>query len=395
LAKLLLQKIHNSNKTFGKLKGESMNKATASFLILFFVVLMTSVSSFAQGRIISERVVQTIRSFERHQLDDLLRLSRAEERRMEVRSLSITAESLIGPVQLTLSQNGLPLATEIVRRNLREITLNLPRIVSVDELELSASGEIFIDTISAEISIRGRPHPGPGPGPGPNPYPYPQPAQYSDLRVRVDQDFSSYGVVHLKNLIREQLGVLIIDNEIESLTVEAYARGRNQIASLQVELNGRLLGREQYIRNDRILHFLPVNSFERISTLQLITKGEVSIKNVIVRVRDIRHVPQQPIPQSQRIYIGQETSGYNTLLLGRFLPYEYRSIRSITIEARSRFQTMSQLTLATNFGQILGSVVIFQTPTRSIIYLSRPMLASELRLESLTPVMIDSLDIQY
>ena len=81
--------------------------------------------------------------------------------------------------------------------------------------------------------------------------------------------------------------------------------------------------------------------------------------------------------------------------MSQYLPYEQRLIRSITIQARSGRSVMAEVALATGFGEALGSVIVGQTPTQATIRPYRPMKAQGLHLQSLSQVLIDSIEIEF
>lgn len=373
-----------------------MKKASASFLVLFFAILMTSFQTFAQvyrdSNIITERVNQSIRMYERLRLADLLRLSYEQQRNIEIRSLSVMASSLQGQAQLELSQNGLPIASETVRRQLKEVRFILTRSISADGLELSSNQEIMLESITAEVSMRGMPGPGPGPRPDPREQ---QVLPNSLLTLQVNQDIRGMGEIHLKQLVRQQMGLSLEGAEIDRIVVEGMPSAYGRAASIQVELNGRPVGMEKYLSAAQRRTPIQVQSFEEVRTLKLLVRGDARIHTVLIRVGQVR--PQQPqLPRIQRIQVNQEISRRLPLELSRLLPYENRLIRSISIEARTGGrQSAATLSLMSRMGEFLGTTYVSQMPSRQIIQLYRPMTASEIRIEADAQVMIESLEIEF
>lgn len=377
-----------------------MKKVSASFLVLFFAILMTSFQASAQvyrdSNIITERVNQSIRMYERLRLADLLRLSYDQQRNIEIKSLSVMASSLQGQAQLELTQNGMPLASSTVRRQLKEINLILTRPVSVDGLELSSASEIMLESITAEISLRGMPGPGPGPGPGPRPDPRDQQVlPNSLLTLQVNQEIRGMGEIHLKQLVKQQMGLSLEGAEIDRVVVQGSPSGYGRAASVQVELNGRPVGMEKYLSAAQNRTPLPVQSFEEVRTLKLLVRGDARIHTVLIRVGQVR--PQQPqLPRIQRVQVNQEVSRRFSLELSQLLPYENRLIRSISIEARSGGrQSAGTLNLMSRSGEFLGTTYVSQMPSRQIIQLYRPMMASEIRIEADSQILIESLEIEF
>lgn len=378
-----------------------MKKVSASFLVLFFAILMTSFQTFAQvyrdSNVITERVGQSIRMYERLRLADLLRLSYDQQRNMEIKSLSVLASSLQGQAQLELTQNGMPIASGTVRKQLKEVNLILSRPVSVEGLELSSASEIMLESITAEISLRGMPGPGPGPGPGPRPDPRDQQVlPNSLLTLQVNQDIRGMGEIHLKQLVKQQMGLSLEGAEIDRVVVEAMPSGYGRAASVQVELNGRPVGIEKYLSTAQRRTPLQVQSFEEVrTTLKLLVRGDARIHTVLIRVGQVR--PQQPqLPRIQRIQVNQEISRRMPLDLSRLLPYENRLIRSISIDARtSGRQAAAIVTLMSNMGEMIGTSYVSQMPSRQTIQLYRPLQASQIRIEADAQVIIDSLEIEF
>ncbi len=369
-----------------------MKKVSASFLILFFAILMTSFQTFAQvyrdSNVITERVGQSIRMYERLRLADLLRLSYDQQRNIEIRSLSVTASSLQGQAQLDLSQHGLPLASETVRRQMREVRFILMRPVSADGLELSSNQEIMLDTITAEVSMRGMP------GPGPDPREQ-QVLPNSLLTLQVNQDIRGMGEIRLNQLVKQQMGLTLEGAEIERVVVEGMPAGYGRAASVQVEMNGRLVGMEKYLSTAQRRTPLQVQSFEEVRTLKLLVRGDARIQTIHIRVGQVRH-RQPELPRTQRIHVNQEISGHHDLSLSDLLPYEHRLIRSIVIEARmSGRQSSAIVTLMSDMGELIGTTYVSQMPSRQVIQLYRPMAASEIHLHADAQVLVQSLEIEF
>lgn len=401
-----------------------MKKASSSFLLLIFAALLMSFQSYAQisveiGRgngngprgprpgqgqghhrplpdynqpmaeLIHEEVRMNLRSYERMSLASLLRLSYGQENSMELITLSVRAQSLMnGPAQLELLQHGRPLSTQTVRRQLNEIVLTVPMRTLLSGLELHSVSEIYVESITAQVQ---RPY-GPGPGPGQG---YEQPAQPNSLiTLQVNQSSRGYLRVPLEQLARSQMGISLRGAEIERVVVQgldSYGRA----ASVQVELNGRLVGQVKYLSQGQTP--LPIQSMEAVQSLALIVSGDAQISEIRIRVGQVRpQGPQYPQgPATQRIYVGQELSNRYPMPLSGLLPYENRMIRSVTIEARSRAGIQSQISLASIYGGQQGAILVSQHNARATIRLARPMSAQELQLLTNSVVIIDSLEIEF
>ena len=379
-----------------------MKKASLSFVVLMFAVLLTSLQSFAQRDVVSERVQQTLLNYQRLRVADLMRISPYESRDMEVLSLSVMAQSF-GPAQLEILQNGRSASgPQAMRRELRQIRVVLPARVSLESLELQAIGELFIESISMEVErIR---IPGPSPMPGPRPIPMPQVqqvAQGSLLTIQVQQDIRGGMELDLERLLRERQGLTLQGAQIDRVIVEgqpSYGRA----ASVSVVMNGRVMGQEKYLSPSQARLPILLNSMEEVrSGLSLQVRGDAQIRSISIRVGTVRSQgPVNPGPgypgqgsQIQRVMVGQEISSRMPLELSRLLPYESRLVRSVSIEARSYSQ--AQVAIVSQYGEVLGSVIVGSGQIRPRLQLSRPMSVRELRLESLSPVQIDSLELEF
>lgn len=386
-----------------------MKKASSSFLLLAFATLLVSFQSYAQisveigrpGRgqnrpqpqplpqahneVIREQVSQTLRPYQRVRLIDLMRLSPYQER-SELLSLRLMAESLVqGPAQLEISERGRILAVERVKRNLNEVAFIVPIGTRLESLELTASADIFISSLSAEISSDRYPQPGPG-------YET-QVTPHSLITLQVNQSVYGRGVISLDQLARQQLGVTLEGAQIERVVVEGQPSGYSRQASVQVEMNHRLVSDIKFLGQGRQLP-LPVSSLEEVRTLNLIVSGDAHIMDVRIRVGQVR--PRLPeYPRAERVVVRQEILPRAALHLSSVLPYEARLVRSITVEGRATRQIQAMLSLVGIYGEHQGSGVLSSGPSRATIVLRRPMPASELRLEVSERALIDSLEIEF
>ena len=384
-----------------------MKKASSSFLVLFFASLLVSLSSFAQvhngrdGRIIHEHVGQNLRMYERLRLSDLLRLSLQEQRNLELISLSVEAQSLRnGPSQLTLSQHGRSIISETIRKKKQQVRLQIPASTKIDGLELSTSDEIFLESVIAEVGQIHMPTPWPQPQPQPQPGPerIPQVSPHAFITLQIHRQIRGHAQLPLRKMVKEQLGLSLAGAEIERVVVQGQPLMYGRHASVQVELNNRLVGQAKFLSPAQDRLPLQVNTSEEVRTLQLVVNGDALIETIAIRVGTVRpNRPQGPqFPQAQRIYVQQEVSPRMPLELSRLLGYDSRLIRSITIEARSIRGLNAQLSLlAGYYGEFQGSLMVQQHTVRATLQLHRPMSAHELRIESYQPVLIEALEIEF
>jgi hypothetical protein len=269
------------------------------------------------------------------------------------------------------------------------------------DLEISSLDDIFVESISAQI-IRPR---GQG-GWGQQREQQPLPQQM--LSLRVDQDIRFSGQIDLKELVRQQLGLTLEGSEIERVIVRAQPsvmRGRvsGPIPSCQVELNNRLVGPMKPISGSQMQTPLQVNSIEELRSLRLIVNGDAFISDISIRIGQVRPIigggqwggQGQWGQRLERIQIGQEISANRPLELSRVIPNEFRSVRSIALEARTTRSQSAEVALISWSGQLLASVIISQVPMKPVLQLMTPMSIRDIRLQSLTRVIIDSIEIEY
>jgi hypothetical protein len=427
LAKDLLKLLSSFKQDVWLRLGESMKKVSSSFLLLIFAILLVSLQSYAQisvgiGRghqargqgqrpdygsnnqsqpqseIIREQVHLTLRPYERVSLSTLLRLSYGQENSLEVISLSIRAQSLMnGLSQLDLIQNGRPVSSQTVRHQMNEIVLRVPMRAVLQGLELSSISQIYIESITAQV----RPSYGPSPDQVPGEETQVQPHQLISLSV--NQDIRDRGHIDLERLANQQMGLTLVGAQIDRLVVQGRPVFSGRAVSVQVELNRRPVGEIKYLSTTQNQLPLQVQSIEEVRSLGLIVNGDAEIREIRIRVGQVRpHYPQRPqwpqgpqTPSSQRIYVQQEISSRYPLSLSSLLPYENRLIRSVTIEARSILGGISQLTLSRLYGGHQGIVMVGQFSTRSTIGLPRAMMASELELITDSLVLVESIEIEF
>jgi hypothetical protein len=395
-----------------------MKKASLSFLVLFFSTILVSLNSFAQHRegrnhgrhrpypgsaydqnsygtgreILREQLNQNIRSYERLRLSDLLRLSYQEERNIEILSLSLTAQSnSYSSAQIEVSQFGRLISSQIVSRQLSTINFYLPARTTIDGIEISSTSEIFLSSVVAEVIIN-RGHGPQGSGQVPS---------NSIQTLRLNQSVMGYGSFSLVDLVRQQLRLNLRGAEIQGVTVYGQTSRYGRETSLQLELNRRPVGVPQYLSRMGRQVELSVYSFEEVQDLNLVVNGEAQIFDVIIRVGHVR--PERPIPgptgptgpSVQRFQIRHEISPVLPYEISRALGYERRAIQAITIEARSRGQLQSQLSLLTKYGESQGVLFIGPNQVRATLRLRRPMFADELRLEASSSLLVEAIEVEF
>lgn len=387
-----------------------MKKASSSFLLLAFAALFLSVNSFAQVRerrpvpqpqpipqipssqsqIISEQVNQSIRAYQRLRVAELLRLMRHEEASTEVVSLRIVAESLIqGPAQLELQGRGRVLATEKVKRQMHEIALLVPAGSTAESLELSASADIHIASITAEV--RSQRIPGPG---QPIPGQLMQVSPNSLVTLKVHQAVRGYAQISLDQIVRSQLGLTLEGASIERVVIQGQPVSYGRAASVQLELNHRPVGEVKYLTNAQGQTPIRVQTLEEVRALSLIVSGDAQISEIRIRVGQVRPRYTE-VPRAERVFVGRHIDLRMPLHLIDVLRYESRLIRAIRIEGRATRQMQAHLTLVGAYSELQGAGALGSHPSSALIVLRRPMMASELRIETQAAVLIDSLEIEF
>jgi hypothetical protein len=390
-----------------------MRKASTSFLVLILAALFVSLNSYGQGergprhgwgrgqgrdhynsqfstqQTLREVVNQNLRSHERLRLSDLLRLSYYEGRELQVRSLSLSGRALgYGQVRLELLQHGRPIDTQLLSRHSGEIFFLIPSGPSVEELEISVSSEMFLGSVSAEVSTSRFPAPTPYPG-------YEQPVSaFSTISLHVNQSVRSSALISLDQLVRQQLRLTLEGAHIEEVSVLGQSLGYGRTATVQVEVNNRPVSDVRYFSGISRLESISLFSREEARSLGLIVTGDALISEVRVRIGRVRsRFPE--LPRSQRFVVSQEVSPRFPLELSRIIGLQSRRIRSITIEARALRSFQVQLSLLTSFGESQGTLFVGPQFIRATLPLRRSFSAQELRLEALSSVQIDAIEVEF
>jgi len=398
-----------------------MRKASTSFLVLALAVLFVSLNSYAQGergrghghgrgqsrddynspypsqQTMREVVNQNLRSYERLRLSDLLRLSNYEGRELQVRSLSLSGQARgFGQVRLELLQNGRPIDTQLLSRHSGEVFFLIPSGPVVEELEISVSSEMFLSTVTVEVSSSRFPNPTPRPVPGPYPNPgYEQPVPaFSTLTLQLNQSIRGLAVISLDQLIRQQHRLNLEGAEIEQISVLGQSFGYQRTATVQVELNNRPVSDARYFSSISRLETIDLFGREEARSLALVVNGDALISEVRVRIGRVRS-RQPELPRTQRFVVSQEISPRFPLELSRIIGFQSRRIRSITIEARALRPVQVQLSLLTRFGESQGALFVGPNFIRATLQLSRAFSSQELRLEALSSVQVEAIEIEF
>ena len=332
--------------------------------------------------LIEARIQQTLRPGQRLRLSQFLF---ARDLRAEVVSLTITAQSFQGPAQIQISSGHLVVDQVQVRRQLNQVSSLAQRLGSLDMLELSAQEDIYIESITANLRSLGG-----GPG-GHIPMPEQQVAPNSVISLVINQDIHGAAEIPLKRLLKEQQGLSLEGAEIQRIAVEGTPIGYGQ-ASVQVELNNRIVGPLRYLSLGQRRLPIPVNSFEEIRSLKLLVRGSARIISINIRIGNVRqvHVPvPMPIPQHSNIFINQEISPSYPLDLASF-SREYSLVRALTLETTSRGRA-GEITLMSGQGHIVGRALISQG--RTLVILTTPTSVADLRIFTQSQVFIGNIEL--
>ena len=231
---------------------------------------------YSQPQVITERISQQLRMREVRRISELLRLTMSESMDLEATSITLVASAFRNQAQIDISSRGRLISTQIVRRQLGTISFFLPTKVRLDDLEISASDDVLLDTMSvlAERSYR-----------------QPQGIQAVSgqmLHLEVRQDIRIGGEIHLKQLVQQQLGITLDGAQIERIAVQGIVTwGRS--ATVQVEMNNRLVGPIKTLSASQGVTPIPLNSYEEVrGSLKLLVRGDVSITQIHIRVGQVR-----------------------------------------------------------------------------------------------------------
>ena len=333
--------------------------------------------------VIEARLQQTIRPGQRLRLSQFLF---ARDSRAEVVSLTITAQSFQGPAQIQILAGHSIIEQVQVRRQLAQVQTLGGRLGSLDMLELTAMEDIYIESITAHMRSQG------GGAGGHIPMPEQQVAPNSLVTLRVNQDIHGSGEIPLKRLLKEQQGLSLEGAEIERIAIEGTPLGYSQ-ASVQVELNNRIIGPARYLTATQRRLPIQVNSIEEVRSLRLLVQGSARIMDINIRIGRVRPVYQpipQPLPQQSRIFVNQEISPSYPLDLALFAR-EFAPVRSLTLETTARGRA-GEITLMSRQGHIVGRALI--APGRTLILLTIPTPAADIRIFTQSPVHVGSIELE-
>jgi hypothetical protein len=202
----------------------------------------------------------------------------SESMELEASSITISASALRNQALISVSSRGRLISSQLIRRQLDTVTILLPLGSRLDDLELSASDDLILDTITV-LAEESRGH-----------QQEMQPMSGQMLKLFISQDIRGAGEIHLKQLVKQQLGLSLEGVQIERIAVQGIVmRGRS--ASVQVEMNNRLVGPVKMISEAQRITPIPLNSFEEVrGSLRLLVRGDVVITEIAIRVGQVRRI---------------------------------------------------------------------------------------------------------
>ena len=280
-----------------------MNKASSSlFVLVLFAALATQANAqsregrhgsgqggygqqgSAQGgygqpgpaQVITQRISQSLRMREVRRVSELLRLSMSESMDLNANSITLFASSLRNPAMIQISSRGRMISNQIIQRQLSSVTILLPPQSRLDDLEISASDDMLIDTITvlAESSRVRRQD---------------MPAMSGQLiKLDLRQDVRLSAEINLKQLVQQQLGISLEGAQIERVAVQGQVlRGRS--ATVQVGMNNRIISEVKTISEVQGVTPLPLGTMEEVrGDLTLLVRGDVFLSQIIIRVGQVR-----------------------------------------------------------------------------------------------------------
>ena len=228
------------------------------------------------AQVITQRISQSLRMREVRRVSELLRLSMSESMELNANSITLFASSLRNPAMIQISSRGRMISNQIIQRQLSSVTILLPAQSRLDDLEISASDDILIDTITvlAESSRVRRQD---------------MPAMSGQLiKLDLRQDVRMSAEINLKQLVQQQLGISLEGAQIERVAVQGQVlRGRS--ATVQVGMNNRIISEVKTISEFQGVTPLPLGTMEEVrGDLTLLVRGDVFLSQIIIRVGQVR-----------------------------------------------------------------------------------------------------------
>ena len=196
-----------------------------------------------------------------------------ESRDLEVVSISLTAQSLRGQATVdVLSRGRSVVVPQLLRRQVSQVRMQLPSLSRLDDLEITASDEIILESIQVEVRSV-----------------IPQvirPFAGQMIKLQLSQSVRN-GEIGLKQLVKQQLGLSLDGVSIQGITVVAQSiRGAG---SVQLEMNNIPASNIKSISTmSRAVPLILNSSLPVNGNLRLIVRGEVLIREVSIRVGQVR-----------------------------------------------------------------------------------------------------------
>lgn len=228
---------------------------------------------------ITQRPMQTIRSYDRLELAHLLRLSMSESMDLEASSITILAQSLRGQASLDIQIRGRSISVpQIVRRDLTQVQILLPTQTRIEDVEILASNDLLLDTISVEAQSVYQPYQ----------QQLARPMAGEVLTLSLSQSIRVSTDLDVVALVRQQLGITLDGSSIERVAIMAHSIS-GRAGSAQLLINNRIVSNAKTISGVSRSIPLNVSSVETVrGDLRLVVRGDVVITRITIKVGQVR-----------------------------------------------------------------------------------------------------------
>lgn len=213
-----------------------MNKISSLFMLFTFALALFPGPTHAQQRsVITENVQRHVRMHEQLRLSQLFRLFPQEARSTEILSMKIIARGYLAQgTEFQVLERGRVVMGGLVRLHRTELRLPFRSRTMIDDIVLSLRGDMFIESIQAEIVRPYRPEP--------------------SHRVYLRQNLAPGAVLTLDRVLPYE------NRAVKAITVEASARPYNGLLHLTTRYGEIIAGVEvsQFPTRPRVELFRPI-----------------------------------------------------------------------------------------------------------------------------------------
>lgn len=242
-----------------------MNKISSLFMLFSLAFAFFPQPTYAQQRaVITENLQRHVRSYEQLRVSQLFRLFPQEARTTEIISLKIVARAYLAQgTQFQVLEHGRVIMGGLIRLQRTELRLPFRSRTMIDNLTLSFRGDMFIESIQAEVL---------------RPYRNEPPQQ-----VYLRQNIAPGAVLSLDR-------VLPYENRlVRAITVEASSRPYNGRLQLTTRFGEVIAGVEvtQYPTRPRVELFRPIPL--RDLQLRSVSSGHVMVDTLEIEFDQPRY----------------------------------------------------------------------------------------------------------